>query len=161
MPPIGRWILQIGKVFNNVAAGAIVVMMLLTCTDVVLRLFDRPILGTYEMVGFLGTAVIAFALAHTSIERGHIAVEILLDRFPAKVQNTIEGLNHLIGAVLFLLIAWQSTAYALDLKASGEVSLTLAIPTYPFVYGIAAGCALLTLVLAAESLRSFRRAARK
>lgn len=161
MPPLGRWIHQIGHVFNNVAAGAIVIMMLLTCADVVLRFFHRPILGTYEMVGFLGTAVIAFAMAYTSMERGHIAVEILMDKFPAKVQNAVEGFNNLIGAALFFLIAWQSMVYARDLKTSGEVSLTLAIPTYPFVYGIAAGCALLTLVLAAESLRSFRRAARK
>lgn len=161
MPPLSSWINQIGRVFNNVAAGAIVFMMLLTCADVVLRLFHRPILGTYEMVGFLGTVVIAFALAYTSIERGHIAVDILMDRMPTGVQNTVEGFNHLIGAALFLLIAWQSTVYAGDLKASGEVSLTLAIPTYPFVYGIAAGCALLTIVLAADAVKAFRRAARK
>lgn len=161
MPPQGRWIHRIGYGFNSVAAGAIVIMMLLTCADVVLRLFGRPILGTYEMVGFLGTVIIAFALAYTSIERGHIAVEILMERLPAKVQNAIEGFNNLIGAGLFLLIAWQSSVYGWDLKTSGEVSLTLAIPTYPFVYGIAAGCAILTLVLAAESIRAFKRAARK
>lgn len=136
-------------------------MMLLTCADVVLRFFHRPILGTYEMVGFLGTVVIAFALAYTSIERGHIAVEILMEQFPEKVQSTVEGLTHLIGAGLFFLIAWQSIIYARDLKTSSEVSLTLAIPTYPFVYGIALGCALLALVLAAESLLSFKKAARK
>jgi len=28
--------------------------MLLTCADVVMRLFDRPIPGTYELVGYLG-----------------------------------------------------------------------------------------------------------
>lgn len=161
MPPLIRWIFRTGHVFNYIAAGAIVVMMLLTCTDVILRFFHRPILGTYEMVGFLGTVIIAFALAYTSIERGHIAVEILVDRLPVKAQNTLEGFNHLIGAALFLLIAWQSKVYAGDLRASGEVSLTLAIPTYPFVYGIAAGCVLLALVLAAESLRSLRRAARQ
>jgi len=160
MPPLIRWVYRTGHVFNVVAAGAIVAMMLLTCADVILRFFQHPILGTYELVGFLGTMVIAFALAYTSIERGHIAVEILVDRLPAKAQNMLDGVNHLIGAALFLLIAWQSTVYAGDLKASGEVSLTLAIPTYPFVYGIGAGCALLALVLAAESLRSFRRAVR-
>jgi len=161
MPFQGGWIYRLGRIFNHVAAGAVVMMMLLTCADVVLRLFNRPILGTYEMVGFLGTAVIAFALAFTSIERGHIAVEILMDRFPAKVQNFVEGINHLIGAALFILISWQSMVYAGDLKASGEVSLTLAIPTYPFVYGIAAGCSILALVLALESLRFFKRAARQ
>ncbi len=161
MPPLGRWIHQIGYGFNSIAAGAIVIMMLLTCADVILRFFHHPILGTYEMVSFLGTVVIAFALAYTSIERGHIAVDILMERFPPRVQSAVDGFNHLVGAGLFLLIAWQSLIYALDLKASGEVSLTLAIPTYPFVCGIAAGCALLTLVLLADSAKAFRRAARK
>ena len=34
-----------------------------------------------------------------------------------------------------------------DLKAAGEVSMTLQFPVFPFVWGVAAGCGMLTVVL--------------
>jgi TRAP-type C4-dicarboxylate transport system permease small subunit len=132
-------------------------MMLLTCADVVLRLFRHPVPGTYEIVGFLGTVVIAFAMAYTSLERGHIAVELLVEKLPRRLQGGIEAAVSLIGAVLFSLLSWQSLSYAADLRQSGEVSVTLTMPIYPFIYGLAAGSGLLTLVLLLEGLRTAAR----
>ena len=147
--------------FNWIAAGAIVAMMLLTSTDVILRLFRHPIPGTYEIVGLLGAVVIAFSLAYTSIEKGHIAVEFLVQKFPRNVQLFITAINDLFSSFLFGLIAWQSILYASDLKQSGEVSLTLQAPIYPFIYGIAAGCGLLCFVLILEFLKSLKRIGEK
>lgn len=151
---------RISRGFNVLAGAAVVAMMLLTCADVVLRLFRRPVPGTYEIVGFLGTVVIAFAMAYTSLEKGHIAVELLVQRLPRKLQSGIEAAVSLIGAVLFGLLTWQSVIYAADLRHSGEVSVTLTMPIYPFIYGIAAGSGLLTLVLLVEALRTTARAVR-
>ncbi len=161
MIQLGKWIDTISGKFNYIACVAIIVMMLLTCADVLLRLFGHPILGTYEMIGFSGAVVISFALAYTSLEHGHIAVELLVDSLPKRLQAFINGVNDLIGMALFSLIAWQSFVYAGDLRGSGEVSLTLQIPTYPFVYGISLGCALLCLVLLVDAIRSFGRAVGK
>jgi TRAP-type C4-dicarboxylate transport system permease small subunit len=147
--------------FNYVACAAVIIMMMLTCIDVMLRLFWQPIPGTYELVGFIGTVIVSLALAYTSIERGHIAVELLVERLPKKLQPFIEGINSLIGLALFSLIAWQSTVYAADLKSSGEVSLTLEMPTYPFVFGISIGCGMLCVVLLVEFIQSMRRVMHK
>jgi TRAP-type C4-dicarboxylate transport system permease small subunit len=153
-----KGIAQLSRALNTLAGGAIVAMMLLTCADVVLRLLRQPIPGTYEMVGFLGTVVAAFALAYTSLEKGHIAVEILVERLPHRVQTVIEAATALIGAALFWLLCWQSGLYAAELRHSGEVSVTLTMPIYPFIYGIAVGSGLLGLLLTVESLRSAIRA---
>ncbi len=158
MSRIGRFVDATGTTFNYLACMAVVIMMLLTCADVILRLFSHPILGTYELVGFLGAVVISFALAYTSLEKGHIAVELLVDRLPKRLQAFINAVNGLISVVLFSLITWQSFVYAGDLRGSGEVSLTLQIPTYPFVYGISVGCGLLCLVLLTDAIRSFGKA---
>ncbi|HPA15553.1 MAG TPA: TRAP transporter small permease [Desulfobacterales bacterium] len=141
---------------NWIAAGAVIVMMLLTSADVVLRFFRRPIPGTYEIVGLLGAVVISFSLAYTSVKKGHIAVEFLVERFPRKIQTFINAINDFFSALLFGLISWQSMLYALDLKGSGEVSLTLQMPIYPYVYGISTGCGLLCMVLLAEFLKSLQ-----
>jgi TRAP-type C4-dicarboxylate transport system permease small subunit len=154
MIKLHRGIAIISQGFNALAGIAVVSMMLLTCADVTLRLFRRPVPGTYEIIGFLGTVVIAFSLAYTSLEKGHIAVELLVEKLPRRIRAGVESVTSLIGAALFALITWQSMAYAADLKHSGEVSVTLTMPIYPYIYGIAAGSGLLCLVLLVESVRS-------
>jgi TRAP-type C4-dicarboxylate transport system permease small subunit len=142
---------------NRVSAAAVVFIMLLTCADVVMRLFGRPIPGTYELVGYFGAVLVAFAMACTFIERGHISVELLVDRLPARPRAFIEGTGYLLSAVLFGLLAWQSQVYAMDLLESGEVSPTIGIPTWPFVFSLTAGCGMLSLVLFLDGLRQLKK----
>jgi len=147
-----------------VAGTAIVSMMVLTCADVVLRLgvtfyheyrwslFSSfmPIPGTYELVCFLGAVAVSFAMAHTSVEKGHVAVSLIVRLLPERIQNIIGSITGTFGIILFALLSWQSVLYANDLRASGEVSLTLQLPFYPFVYGIAFASFAVCLVLVLE-----------
>lgn len=142
-----KWISSLAQTLNWVAVASVTAMMLLTCADVILRIFRRPIPGTYEIVGLLGSVLVSFSLAYTSMQRGHIAVDFLVQKFPKKIQALIECINSLTCAIFFGLIAWQSMAYAKDLQEVGEVSMTLQIPIHPFVYGIALGCGMLSMVL--------------
>ena len=137
-----------------IAGTAIVLMMLLTCADVVLRFLRRPIPGTYELVCFLGAVAVSFAMAHTSVQRGHVAVSLVVRLFPRRIQGLIDTVTTILGFVLFLLIAWQSVLYANDLRASGEVSLTLQLPFYPFVYGIGFSAAAVCLILLADLFKN-------
>jgi len=154
---IAKGINRVSAGLNGVSASAVVFIMLLTCADVVMRLFGRPIPGTYELVGYFGAMIVAFALAWTSVERGHISVELLVDRLPARPRAIVEGAGHLASCVLFGLIAWQSQVYAMDLLENGEVSLTLGIPTWPFVFSLTAGCGMLALILLLDALRQLKR----
>jgi len=157
MTRLERSILSITQKFNGVAAAALVIMMILTCADVILRFFRHPIPGTYEMVGLLGAIVVSFSLAHTSVMRGHISVEFIVQKLPKTAQIVIDGINSLLGTALFGLITWQSMLYASNLMHTGEVSLTLQMPIYPFVYGIAIGSGMLCAVLLTDFLQSLKR----
>jgi TRAP-type C4-dicarboxylate transport system permease small subunit len=137
-----------------VAGVAIVVMMLLTCADVVLRYFRKPIPGTYELVCFLGAAAVAFSMAHTSVERGHVAVAFVVSLFPRRIQGLIESITTIFGLSFFSLIAWQSAIYANELRCCGEVSLTLELPFYPFVYGISFSAAIVCLILLSDLFKN-------
>jgi TRAP-type C4-dicarboxylate transport system permease small subunit len=156
---------QLASFFNGIAAAAVVVMMILTCLDVLLRFLRHPIPGTYEIVGLLGAVSVSFALARTSLDQGHIAVDFLVQRFPKRMQHAVEATNAGICAVLFTVVGYQCVLYARDLKASGEVSMTLQMPVHPFVLGIALGCAMLSVVLyascAAWSIKAFKPAVRR
>lgn len=149
---------NLSSAFNWLAAVAVLIMMLITCADVVLRFFRHPIPGTYEIVGLMGAVGVSFALAHTTAKKGHIMVEFLTRRMPKKVQFIVAAGGEMISAVLFGILALQSTIYALDLKRTGEVSLTIEVPIYPFVFSIAIGCLLVSLVLLTDLYKSLKRA---
>lgn len=146
---------SITRAFNWAAMASVTAMMLLTCADVIMRCFRRPIPGTYEIVGLLGAMFVSFSLAHTSMERGHIAVDFLVQKLSQKTCRIIDFINSFISAILFGLIAWQSFLYAGDLQTAGEVSMTLQLPLYPFVYGVALGCGLVCLTLVSRVLGIF------
>ncbi|PLX82660.1 MAG: C4-dicarboxylate ABC transporter permease [Desulfuromonas sp.] len=140
-----------------IAGGAIVAMMLLTTADVVLRFFRHPIPGTYELVSFFGAIAVAFAMAHTSVEKGHIAVSVIVDRLPARLQHLTATVTGIAGTGFFALLAWQMVLYGTSLRASGEVSLTLQLPFYPFIYGIGLSAAAVAFILATETLSHAQR----
>lgn len=151
---------RIGSVMtrvNYIAGVAVVAMMLLTCADIVMRFFGKPLPGVYDLVGFLGAVSVSFALAYTSVQRGHVAVEILMEKLPRRVQFRLLSIGNLAGAVFFLFLTWQSFLYARELLDTGEVSMTVAIPIHPFVFGTAAGCGLLSLVLIVDAVLFLRR----
>ena len=137
-----------------IAGGAIVLMMLLTCTDVILRLFRMPIPGTYELVCFLGAIAVAFAMAHTSNEKGHVAVSLIVRLLPNRVQGVIEIITNTFVLILFVLIAWRSAIYAENLRITHEVSLTLKLPFYPFIYGLAFSAMIVCLVKITDIYKS-------
>jgi len=149
-----KWVGKAADGFNWVAAAAVAGMMAITSLDVVLRFLRRPIPGTYEIVGFLGAVFAAFSLGYTSLHRGHIAVDFLVQKLGIRQQAAVDALNAFICCILFGLLTHQCLGYAANLKQVGEVSMTLQMPVYPFVYGLAAGCLLLSAVLVVQTIKS-------
>jgi TRAP-type C4-dicarboxylate transport system permease small subunit len=148
---------ELARLLYWMAGTAIIVMMVLTCGDVILRFFRRPIPGTYELVCFLGAVAVAFAMAHTTVQKGHVAVSLLVRLFPERIQGVIESITSTFGFIFFALVAWQSVLYGKDLYASGEVSLTLQLPFYPFVYGIGFSAAAVCLVLLTDLFKNLMK----
>ena len=140
--------LSLARRLDMIAATAVFAMMSLTCVDVFLRYFFRmPIPGTYEIVALLGAVAVSFAMAHTLADRGHVAVSLVVQLFPKWLQDIIEGIISIFGIILFGLIAWQSVLYGMDCQRAGEVSMTLELPFYPIIYGVALGAMVVCLVL--------------
>lgn len=148
------------RLLNGLAGWCLVGMTLLTCADVVMRFFRLPITGTYELIGFLGAAVAAFAMANTSLHRGHVAVEVLVANLGAAARRLIYLATQILGIFLFVLIAYECFQYGSSLKAAKEVSLTLHLPFYPVLYGISLSSAVVCLVLLVDFWRVASGAAR-
>jgi TRAP-type C4-dicarboxylate transport system permease small subunit len=145
----------ISRFLNVIAGMSLTFLMLLTISDVILRFFKRPIVGTYELVAFSGAVVIGFSLPFTSWVRAHIFVDFFIIKFSKRVRNIFNIATRCIVIVLFFLIGWNLIKYAMDLQKSGEVSLTLQIPFYPVAYGIGISCFIQCLVMFCDILKIF------
>ena len=143
----------LSRFLNMVAGIALVFLMFLTLGDVILRLFKRPIVGTYELVAFSGAIVIGFSLPLTSWLRAHIFVDFFILKFSKKVQNVFNIATRCVVIFLFFLIAWNLIRYGIDLRKSGEVSPTLRMPFYPIAYGVAVSCFIQCLVMICDIVK--------
>ena len=127
--------------------------MLLTISDVILRFFRMPIVGTYELVAFAGAVVIGFSLPLTSWLRAHIFVDFAILKFPRNIRDVFNIVTRCMVLILFVLIGWNLLKYGLDLQRSGEVSPTLHIPFYPVAYGIGIACFVQCLVMVCDIVK--------
>jgi TRAP-type C4-dicarboxylate transport system permease small subunit len=143
----------LNKTLTFLAGLILIVMVLLTCANIVFRMFWVPISGTYELMGFAGALLTAFALAYTQVKKGHISVDVLVNVFPQKVQWVLSAINNGMCFIFFMLAGWQLAIKANTLRTTGEVTETLRIIYYPFTYAVALGCVVLALILLTDFLR--------
>src|SRR5512135_2898194 len=138
-----------------IAGGvALAAVTLLATANVGLRIFRAPVSGTYEIVSFLGAVVTAGALGYTQKRKDHIVVDILSERFPAPVRRALDGVSHAVTLVLFSIVSWQTFLWGRRLMETGELSETLKVPYYPFVFVVSLGFAVLSLTLLLDLLET-------
>jgi len=132
----------------------LVAMVLLTCANIFSRNVWIPIKGTFELMGYCGAIVTAFALGYTQLNKGHIAVDVLINTFSDRTKKILQIINNCICTVFFSIAAWQIAVKATTLRETGEVTETLRIIYYPFTYAVAFGCFVLALVMLTDLLKT-------
>ncbi len=144
---LNRILVFIGGVF-------LVAMVVLTCANIFSRIIWIPIRGTFELMGYFGAIVTAFALGYTQLQKGHIAVDVLINTFSNKTKRVLQVINTIICTVFFGVVAWQIGVKATTLMETGEITETLRIIYYPFTFAVAFGCLVLALVLLIDLLKA-------
>ena len=138
----------------TLTAGAfLIAMILLTCANIFIRQFYIPIRGTFELMGYAGAVVTAFALGYTQFTNGHICVDVVVNTYPKPMKQLIRLINHGVCSFFFFIAAWQVVQKALTLKNAGELSETLRIIYYPFTLAVGFGCFILALALLTDFLK--------
>jgi TRAP-type C4-dicarboxylate transport system permease small subunit len=146
-------VLRLGKWMNVVAGVTLVFMVFITVGDVILRSFRRPIPGTYELVALSGLILIGFSLPFTSWSRGHVFVDFLIQKMPQTGRKVINTLTRILAICFFAPAGWYLIRMGMKLHGSGEVTLTLQMPFYPLVYGVAACCFIQCLVMVCDIVK--------
>lgn len=120
---------------------ALAAMMLLATVDVVGRyFFNAPVLGAYEITEYLMLIMVFSFLALAQSAKAHISVDIVFNRLPAGLRHVLERFNHLVCLLMMILVTWMGIQRIWELKRTGEASVLLKIPDYPFAVFLVIGC---------------------
>jgi TRAP-type C4-dicarboxylate transport system permease small subunit len=144
--------------FERIGLAAILLMMAITCIDVVgAKVFHWRLFGAIDIVMLSQIVAIAFAASMVLIVGRHIQVEFIIARLPRLTQAVIDSIVLLLGLGLFSLIIWRLCVLGYTFQISGEYSQSAHIPYYPFAYGIALASIPICLVLLLKFLKSIGR----
>lgn len=157
MQSFEKFLLFLSDKLKIVGAVALFGMALITGVDVVGRLFKYPIFGSIELVSFLGVFTVAMALPVTQLSKGHIGVELFVDKLPRKGRLFFELCTEIVSLALFIVITWRMFLFSLKLRASGEVSMNLHLPEYAIVFILACCCVVLCLVIISSIITTFTK----
>ena len=147
----------LNKVLLVLGSVAVLLLMSVATVNVVLRYpFKMPWRGAYEVVGFLGAVVIAFALGYTQKRKDHIVVDILTEKFPKKVNRVLDGVSYFLTTIFFAIVSWQVFVWGIRIWKSGEVSETLKVIFYPFIFSVGFGFVVFSLTLLIDFMKNFQ-----
>lgn len=74
--------------------------------DVIGRAFGRPLYGSQDLVTMTMVILVFGGMAMCDRQGGHIAVDLLERRYPAALNRALDVVAALLGAVIFVFIAW-------------------------------------------------------
>jgi TRAP-type C4-dicarboxylate transport system permease small subunit len=149
-------ITPVSKLVNNIGMAFLVLMMLVTTADVVLRaFFNIAVLSPYafEAVEFMMVLLIFFGLSYCELQKGNINVDLLVERLPAKLRKIIDASTYTLSIGFVALLVWRSYVQTQFVREAGTHSTALGVPIYVFMLVIAFGSFMLWIALVVNLLQ--------
>jgi len=135
------------SVLDAVAGAILFLIMILMVVNVIFRtIFNMPFKGVYDLVSIGFVVMICLSFAYCAYNNGHVFVDFILEKFSIKTQKVVMIITNILSFLLFILMSFNMAKYGYSVFLFGETSLTIMVPLYPFIYLIAFGLFLLSLV---------------
>ena len=120
-------------VLDSLAVLMVMVMVLLTITDVTMRKFvDKPMTGVTEMVELALGGAFFFALPGVFWRCAHITMDIIDDHLP-QWRLALQRVATVFNAIVLVVLVWHMWQPMLDVISFGDTSADLQIPKIWFM----------------------------
>ena len=107
-----------------------------------------PLLGDFELMELGVATTVLAALPYCQMVRGHVAVDLLAARLPPRLSGWLAVAGDLLFTAIAGLLAWRATLGAADIRAAGQTSMILGLPSW-WGYAVSAICLMLLTVVCA------------
>ena len=137
----------VAKVLEVIAIIALLVMICITLADVFMRLFfTAPITGAVEITRMM-MVTMSPAFVGALVERRHVSVGLLVDRFGRKGQLAFDTFGYILSFGLCVIFCYQGFVELFKKAAQKQVYTMLKIPTWPFYLIFAVSMGIFALVI--------------
>lgn len=141
-------IAKMSELLDEVAKMTMLGLMFLIVINILMRrMFNKPFVGAYDLVSVLILIAVVLALGNCAIQKGHIAIDFIVERFPLWLQKLIDITMNLASLIFLALFTYHTAKHAYLTAISGDVTSTLKIPHYPFIYIASLGYLLLCVII--------------
>lgn len=142
---LARWL---ALTLNLIAGSALMLMMVITCIDVIGRyLFNKPLVGGVELIEVLLGVMIFMALPVISWRNEQVVVDILDPFIPPHVHFIRTILFNILTAIALVVIGQRIWDLGARASSHGEVTEYLHLPIGAIVSSFGVMCWFTALVL--------------
>lgn len=150
---MGSFLKRVSTALAAFACLILMLIMLTTFVDVVGRyFFNSPVTFAVEIIQLGMGLLVLFGLAITTLERGHIAVDIIETLVPRVISKILTAIAALSGVVFISLIAWRLWDRGMKFMGDGLATDILFLPVWPVVLLMALAAGIAAVVAIAQLL---------
>jgi TRAP-type C4-dicarboxylate transport system permease small subunit len=157
MNRFSKAIINVDKILYVIAGVTLVVMVLVTLCDVILRNFGHPITGSMEIIQYGGSIVFGFSLPYATYLGAMVQVDIVTEKLKPGPKRIVSIATRVVAFLFLLFVAYNFFGYGQDARKSGEVTASFRIPTYPFIYAMALCFVFHSLTVVVDLIRTIRK----
>ncbi|MFH1488338.1 MAG: TRAP transporter large permease subunit [Pseudomonadota bacterium] len=150
-----RFARPFSRVIDSIGRVILALMVLLITLDVVLRyFFNRPIKGSYELVEFMMVLIVYLGLGYAQTNKRHVSINLFTNKLSPAQLSVVSSATYFLCLTVFVLITWRCILQAGALRTDGTTSDVLSIPSFPFMWVVVFGSALLSFVFLIDFIKS-------
>lgn len=124
---------------KQVANWSVVAITALLVLDQLFRTLHVPFVGTYEVVSLWFGVTSVLCVAFTQHRRRHITVTVLYERYPSGVKEKLHFVTALCSLIIGTVIVWRVLVETQKALLTGDRTLTLRLPVWPFYSAMVLG----------------------
>jgi TRAP-type C4-dicarboxylate transport system permease small subunit len=147
-------------IFSGLGAFCLSLIMLIIIANIVVRIFGKVVPGSFETIELIVVVTIAFSLSYSGMHKGHVKVDLILNKFPEKVQNIINAFTHLICVIFWGALGVVAYMMAFE-KGWMEETDYFRISYMPFRLAFGLGILFLALTFLIEMYKSIKKGRKK
>ena len=138
-----------------ISAAFILIMMVLTTIDTILRFINKPVSGVYELESMMMVGIVFFGLSYIQAQRGHIRMDLLSSKLSKSNQYVLQLLGDAIFLIVGVLITWKMGIASWEAWVTGDYfEGVVRFPMWPARTAITLGIGLVSFRLISDLIRN-------
>ena len=128
---IGRVLDAICRLFAVCSGLMLTAMALMSVYSILGRaLFDKPLLGDYELVQMMSAVAVTMALPFCQMVKGHVIVDFFTVRCPARANAALDLIAAVLMAVCAFALSWRIVLATVEFASNNDASMLLNLRTW-------------------------------